>query len=268
MLAEYLFKYRMLKPWARLLILCLLGVLPGAWNYLEVAPILEAQYDEASSKEQNSRKKLADAKAVIKDLPAMEEKLSSTKDQLKKAEARLPNEIFVDEVLQFVSKAANENDVSIGKFEPVSNKLIPGDYPYMEVRFKISMDGRYGRLGEWLDTVGGSQSKAYVKSWDIRRGLVVDKEKPANPNQPAPGPVAGSKEEAELARERLKLAMVTELVLYSAANEAQLAGAAPVASGANGKDNVPGNGADKKAIDAPKDNAPASGNPPKTGGSA
>ncbi len=263
MFAEYLFKYRMLKPWARLLILCLLGVLPAAWNYLDVAPILEVEQEEASNREQSARKKLADAKTLIKDLPAMEEKLLVTKDLLKKAEARLPNQIFVDEVLQFVSKSANESDVAIRKFEPMGNKVIEGDYPYNEVRFKISMDGRYGRLGEWLDTVAGSESNAYLKSWKIQRGVVLDNpEVPGEKNRvEVSSGKHGTKEEAESIRERLKLGMDTELVLYSAISETQLAAIAAAAA-------LKAEAAEKKPGEQPKDNKPAEEAKAKPGGRA
>lgn len=235
MLSEYLFRYRMLKPWARVLILCVLGLLPGAWKYLDEADAVEAELEAATSKEGNARDRLAKVKGQVKDLAALEVKQQATQDQLKKAQSKLPNQVFVDEVLKTVSQYANQSDVAITKFEPVGNKLIDGDYPYNETRFKISMAGHYGNLGEWIDHVGGASSLIHVKNWNIARSK-DNKIKPIFKGTRAQyaqedmmnGWTQGM---AEQARADLVLGLDTDITLYSVATPAQIAAAATVKVG-------------------------------------
>ena len=291
MLAEYLFKYRMLKPWARALFIFIVGLLPGAYKYMEEADVVEGELADATSKEAASRQKLSMVKAQLKDLPALEAKQVATKEQLKKAESKLPTQIFVDQVLHMVSQYANESDVRIMKFEPRGNKLITGEYPYNEVRFKLSMEGHYGRLGEWLDSVGGAKSTAYVRNWKLDRSKGVraaiaarqmsqydnilskaDETLDPEPRHVVqnrdPNKTGWSADMADAARQDIRLAMETEFVMHSSATVAQLAEAAAAAAAAEAKAVASGEKKKDESAKTPADPKTPGDAKPKTGGGA
>lgn len=272
MLEEYIFKYRMLKPWARALLLVFIGVLPGAYRYMEDAEIVENELSDATAKEAESRQKLASAKAMLKDLPALEAKQKSTQELLKKVQTKLPNQIFIDQVVHLVSQAANEADVRIMKFENKGNKLIDGEYPYNEARFKVLMEGKYGRLGEWLDSVGGTKSIAYIKKWSIERsngtkaavaesgmslrnGQILaaadaglDQQIRADRSVSNTNSTTWTTEMAEAARQDIRLAIDTEFVMHFSATPAQLAESAAAKATAAAK--AGGSDEKKPAADA------------------
>lgn len=273
MLEEYIFKYRMLKPWARALLLVFVGLLPGAYRYMEEAEIVENELNDANAKEASSRQKLALAKAQLKDLPALEAKQRTTHELLKKAESKLPNQIFIDEVVHLVSQAANESDVRIMKLENKGSRLIDGEYPYNEARFKVLMEGRYGRLGEWLDSVGGTKSIAYIKNWRVERSrgvktAIAAKETSLRNEQilskadetldpqvsgyKPPSSINGTtwtSEVAEAVRQDIRLALDTEFVMHFSATSAQLTELTAAKAAAAAK---AGSSGEKKADSQPK----------------
>ncbi|MCX6124604.1 MAG: type 4a pilus biogenesis protein PilO [Proteobacteria bacterium] len=169
MLDELKFRYRSLRLGLRLMLLATLSCVPGALAYFDEAPLLEEELQAVKAKEVVARQELATATAQVKNLPAMEEKLAYTSDQLKKAEKLLPSVVLVDQVLEHIGKSAKDADVYVKYFAPVGEKTIAGEYPYDEVRFKVTVGGKFPTLAKWMDVVAGYDTRAYLKSWELLR---------------------------------------------------------------------------------------------------
>lgn len=260
MLDELKFRYRALSVGVRLLILVTLGLFPGALTYLDEAPTLEFDLENAKSQEAAVRQSLATAQAQAKNLPAMEEKLAFTTDQLKKAEARLPSAVLVDQVVDQIGQTAKGADVEIKFFAPAGETTVKGEYPYDEVRFKVIMAGKFPSLSKWMDMVAGSNSKAYLKLWDFSRTKESD-----GPGQPGEepqasttlnSPPAGEWERANNARENYKLALSAELVYYRAS-----VAPSPVSTQSSPEQTAPGGSAGNPMLPPTTPNAAGVGGP-------
>ena len=230
MLDELKFRYRSLKLGLRLMVLATLSSIPGALAYFDDAPLLEEELLVIKTKEATARQELATATAQVKNLPAMEEKLSYTSDQLKKAEKLLPSAVLVDQVLEQIGKSAKDADVYVKYFAPAGEKTIAGEYPYDEVRFKVTVGGKFPTLAKWMDVVAGYDTRAYLKSWELLRSgeKVGDRRQlseaeqtlQGNPEPLTPGQLAklSRREIALKDREDYQLDLKTELVFYRVAS--------------------------------------------------
>ena len=164
MFEELKIRYRSLSMKARLIACALLGIIPGVYTYFNDVGDLQAALDGAVAIETQARERLAKSKALVANMPQAQEKLAFTREQLKKAAARLPDQVPVDEILLLIGKAAKAAGVEVIGFTPKSERTIDGDYPYNEIRVTAKMRGKFGALGHWLDVMGGTNRRCYITS--------------------------------------------------------------------------------------------------------
>jgi Tfp pilus assembly protein PilO len=225
MLDELLFRYKAMSLVTRLLLVLLIcGALPWAYLYILEVDALEQDLELAKSGESSERQRLGQAKERLKNLPALEEKLAFTTEQLKKTETLLPRQVDIDRIVEQVSKTAKDRDVRIRLLRPDGVATIPGDYPYDEVRFEITMIGSYANLGGWINDMAGHHSKAYVKTWELRRDKSVKFQKPVAGKslKPALGVPAeeelNPREKAQKVRDDMRIQLTSDLVYYRVAS--------------------------------------------------
>ncbi|MCX6117200.1 MAG: type 4a pilus biogenesis protein PilO [Proteobacteria bacterium] len=169
MFDEIIFRYKNLSMPLRILLCVVLGMLPKVISYYEEIVVLEADLENANLRESSERSKLADIKEKTKNIPQIEATLTSTREQLMKAETRLPNDIKVDEVLKQVGTAANAFNLRLINFAPKGVELIPGEYSYDELKYQVILNGKFSDLALWMDRMIQKDSRAYIKHWKIAK---------------------------------------------------------------------------------------------------
>lgn len=238
MLDEWKLRYKELALWKRLLICALIGLIPAVFLYFDESSVIEEDYLKAESEEKAAANKLVQADNTIKNLSKVESELAFTRDQLKKAESRLPDSIAIDEILRTIGKSAKEFHITIKLFEPKAEILRGDSYKFSELPIKISAEAHdYGQICEWLDHLAGSKSKIYLKSWKIDRRMGKSEGDSFMKFVPLTTGVQESKSiVAERAgrtnRENMRLVLDAELALFKMPSVAQLESPnAPVSDG-------------------------------------
>jgi len=226
-------RYKELHLLKRLVLCALLGLLPAVLLYFEDSAVVEDDYVVAEQQEKAAAAKLLQADNQLKNLAKTESELAYTHEQLKKAQTRLPDNVVIDEVLRSVGKAAKDSSVTISLFEPQPESVRGDEFKYLEMPLKINVEAKdYSQLAIWLDSVAGSKSKMYLKSWSITRraGVYSSEESLINSIVPAGGSVldesALAQEDAKRSREGLRLALAANLSIYKLAPESAIAAAA------------------------------------------
>lgn len=237
MLDELKLRYKELPLLKRLLLCAVLGMLPAIWLYFEESPTVEESYTSAEQQEKAAAGKLQQADSQLKNLAKTENELAYTHEQLKKAQTRLPDNVVMDEILRSIGKAAKDSSVTIAHFEPQPEAVRGDEFKYLEIPLKISVEAKeYAQLATWLDTVAGSKSKMYLRSWAITRRAVTDQNEQGQLNA---APVAKGnvidetallEQQAKKSREGLRLALAANLSVYKLASDSAIA-AAEVAQG-------------------------------------
>jgi Tfp pilus assembly protein PilO len=269
-LDELKIRYKHSKLHVRLALCALVGLLPAVLLYMDESTIVDEEVGRAESEEKAAAAKLTQADATLKNLPKAESELAFIREQLKKAEERLPDSVVIDEVLRSLGKSAKSFGVNVVLFEPQEEVVRGDNYKYAEVPLKISVESHdYGQICEWLDDVAGSKSKVYLKSWKLgRKASVTRSTQNASVGglggEAIPGQVLSESQIAERegkkARENLRLVLDANVSLFKLASANQIAqsaaGATNPAGGAPGKTASPPVSGGQQPVDPTK---PAAG---------
>lgn len=232
MLDELKIRYKESKLPVRLGLCALLALTPATLLYFDESAAVEEEYANVESQEKAAAQKLVQAESTLKNLPKAESELAFTRDQLKKAEGRLPDTIAVDEILRSIGKSSKTFGVNVVLFEPQAEVVRGDNYKYSELPFKISIEGNdYSQICEWLDEVAGSKSKMYLKAWKVVRksGLKRNNEAFGSGLDAIKGqnltPSEVAEQEGRKAREGMRLILETDMSIYKMASAAQVAAA-------------------------------------------
>jgi Tfp pilus assembly protein PilO len=241
-LDELKIRYKELSLRKRLALCFLLSLIPAIYIYFDQASTLDEEYEQADNAEKTAAAQLLQADNQLKNLQKTENELEYTKDQLKKAEARLPDNVHIDEVLRTTGKLAKESAVSIQLFEP-RVQIVKGDeYKYIEVPLRISVEApEYSQICDWIDAVAGLKTKMYLKSWTMTRKKVIAPMGGMGGDigsRAAVPPSMRAEEDGRQARRQLRLTLEGDFSLYKLASAEDIAKAA--ALDAAGKPGLPG----------------------------
>jgi Tfp pilus assembly protein PilO len=224
MLDELKIRYKEMAFGKRMALCFLIGIFPGVSEYLTLFSDVHDQYEQAVAEEKDAADKLVTAENQLKNLQKTQNELEFTKDQLKKAESHLPDQVQVDEILRTVGKVSRDLDVNVVLFEPKTEVIRGGDFKYSELPVKISVSSNdYNQICEWVDKFAGSKSRVYLKSWELIRGAKKAKTESIEMNAGNPSLVADS--EAQRTRDDMRITLVGEFSLYKMPNPTQLAAA-------------------------------------------
>ncbi len=266
-------RYKESKLPVRLGLCAFVAMIPAAFLYVEDSSAVDEEYKNAENLEKAAAQKLLAAENTLKNMPKKEAELAFTREQLKKAESRLPDNVAVDEILRTVAKSSKTYGVNITLFEPQAEILRGDNYKFLELPFKISVEANdYSQICEWLDNVIGSKSKIYLRSWKLSRnaGSISDIEGAGILAGPTIGQSLTTSQLAEQdgrkARERLRLLLETDVSVFKMASAAQMA-SAQSATGQMRPDGSPAKTqpGDPKLVKPPGDGAVPSPKPASEG---
>lgn len=228
MLDELKLRYKETSLLKRLLLCAIVALIPAGLLYLDESSVIEEEYAAAETAEKAAASKLLEADNTLKNLAKVEGELAFTREQLKKAESRLPETIAMDEILRTVGKTAKDSKVTVRLFEPMQDIMRGDTYKYSEVPIKISVEAHdYSQLCEWVDSLAGIKSKIYLKAWKLGRRAASHKdEKLGVLAAPAPAvdldPSIAAEQQGRKARENFLVVMDANFSLYKMPSAAQV----------------------------------------------
>ena len=227
MLDELKIRYKQSKLLVRFALCALVAIVPAALLYFDESATVDEEYAAAETQEKAAAQKLLQAEETLKNLPKAEKDLAFTREQLKKAESRLPDSLAIDEILRSIGKSSKTFGINVVLFEP-QPEIVRGDkYKYTEIPLKLTVEGNdYSQICEWLDDVAGSKSKIYLKSWRVSRKVAVNKEN--DPNSLTLQAVQGqaltasqvAEQDGRRARENLRIILDADVSLFKLASAA------------------------------------------------
>jgi Tfp pilus assembly protein PilO len=225
-LDELKLRYKELELIKRLGICAMIALIPGVYIYFNDAVDVDAQFAEAEVQEKEAADKLLTAENQLKNFQKTQSELEFTKEQLKKAEERLPASVAIDEVLRDVGKISKEMSVNVRLFEPQAEVIRGDDYKYSEVPISISVEAKeYSQICEWIDRVAGGKSRIYIKSWTLGRRQAkseLEVQKSADKINSS-DPLILAEQKGTAARDRLRVVLEGQFSLYKMASAEQLA---------------------------------------------
>ena len=233
MFDELKIRYKELTLTKRLMLCALLGLLPALFIYTMESSEIDEEHTLASEQESAAAAKLLKADNQLKNLEKTESELNFTKEQLKLAETRLPDNVAMDEVLRTIGKTAKDMSMNVRLFEPQPEVVRGEEYKYSEIPMKISVEAHdYGQICEWLDKVAGIKTKMYLRSWAMSRRLPAVTEMLesgiASAGIQSLSPSVMAEREGKATRDKLVLVLEGEFSMFKLATPEQIAALAPV----------------------------------------
>ena len=164
MLDELKEHYKNLRPSTKYILLVVIGLSPGAWTYYDQGMGLQGQLSEANDAKEKANQQYQDAKKKTEDLPKLEAKLTFVTEELRKAQEKLPNKFFMDDILYSTANAAKESGVIMESFKPGEERVVQGAHQYMELPIKLSISGRYSQVVNFFDTIVHLKKIVHVRN--------------------------------------------------------------------------------------------------------
>lgn len=127
----------------RLLILAGVNLLIAALSYYMFIGPRYAEREDLRGRLQELEKKLAESRAIAKDIPKYEKEKSELEEKLRKAVAQLPNEKEIPDLMESISEAGRESGLKILLFKPRGE--VPRGF-YAEVPVNMTVEGRFESL--------------------------------------------------------------------------------------------------------------------------
>ena len=164
MLDELKERYKSLRPSTKYALLVVLGLAPAAWTYYEQGMGLTEQLNDANTAKENANQRYQEAKKKTEDLPKLESRFTFVTEELRKAQEKLPNKFFMDDILYSTANAAKESGIKLESFKPGTEKQIQGAHSYMELPIKLSISGRYSQVVNFFDTIVHLKKIVHVRN--------------------------------------------------------------------------------------------------------
>lgn len=220
---ELLSRYQLLPIPVRLLIAFVIGLLPAYYVYLEEGDGIETQLTEAKQRLSDIETKFEKERVKRNKLPELEAKLAFTEQQLKESAKRLPDNFFMNDVLQDTATIARDVGVELQVFDP-GGAVAGGDaFKYMEMPIDIEVVGRYSQIAGFYDRLANLEKMVHVRNVRLS---------PRTSSGKGPGAATGSEgsetdpQAQRAARQDFRIVSTAAMVIYRAmtpAEEARLA---------------------------------------------
>jgi Tfp pilus assembly protein PilO len=153
------------------LILVLLGglILPllYGWVNLDISAIESGREESQVKKERadHTLKKLIEQK---KNAPRLEEQLKFTEGELASAKKRLPDEYFLDQMIQKIGLSARNAKVTLKLFTPGQESVVGGEVQYVEMPIAISLVGTYSGIAQFADSIVHYDTMLNLRNMDLK----------------------------------------------------------------------------------------------------
>jgi type IV pilus assembly protein PilO len=218
-LPELVISYKRKSQRFRLVLVLLAGlILPLLWGWvnLDIAAI-ESSREEAQVKRENADRQLKKLIEQKKNAPRLEEQLKFTEGELATAQKRLPDDYFLDQMIQKVGLSARNAKVTLKMFTPGQESVVGGEVQYVELPITISLIGTYNAIAQFADSIVHYDTMLNLRNLNLRATKQeVDSASRARlaaaANTQASEPDLATKFEEEVKTKRVEATM--ELVLF------------------------------------------------------
>ena len=175
---EIVERLKFMPIWGRVISFALAGiVLPWYFVFMDEIDDADYQLEEAISEYESIESKFNRAKSQKNDMPELEKSLEFTRKQLEEAKTRLPDEYYMDSILEFVANSSDEAGVELLEFTPAEEQFKDTGYSYVELPISLSVQGTYNQIGVFFDKLVHMEKMVHIR--DINSEKVVKE----NPNE-------------------------------------------------------------------------------------
>lgn len=164
MLEEFKENYKDMSFRKRALIMIVVGMLPAGYIYWDEGINLSEELQAAQETKIAENKKYQVAKSKTEKLPLLEEQFTRVKEQLRKAQEKLPNKIYMDDILHSTASIAKETGIRFKSFKPGAERIVQGSYQYAEMPILLSFTAKYNQIMSFFDNIVNMEKIIHLRN--------------------------------------------------------------------------------------------------------
>lgn len=164
MLEEVKENYKDMSHKQRGLIMALVGLLPAIYIYYDEGSTLSEKLQAAQQTKIAENKKYQVAKNKKENLPLLEEKFTNITKQLRKAQEKLPNKIYMDDILHSTASIAKETGIRFKSFKPGAERVLQGAHQYAEMPIELDFTAKYTQVMTFFDNIANMEKIIHLRN--------------------------------------------------------------------------------------------------------
>ncbi len=164
MLEEVKENYKDMSYKQRALILALVGILPAGYIYYDEGSGLSEKLQAAQQTKISENKKYQVAKDKTEKLPLLEEKFTKVTEQLRRAQEKLPNKIYMDDILHSTASIAKETGIRFKSFKPGVEQSMQGAHQYAEMPIALDFTAKYSQVMTFFDNIANMEKIIHLRN--------------------------------------------------------------------------------------------------------
>ncbi len=164
MLEEARENYKDMNYKQRALIMALVGLLPAAYIYYDEGSGLSEKLQSAQQTKISENKKYQVAKNKKENLPLLEERFTKVTKQLRRAQEKLPNKIYMDDILHSTASLAKETGIRFKSFKPGAERVIKDAHQYAEMPIALDFTAKYSQIMTFFDNIANMEKIIHLRN--------------------------------------------------------------------------------------------------------
>ncbi len=211
-LDDLVIRYQEFNPRNRMIALAVLALLPAAfdfWNRYD--DVIQAR-DRAVAEKVVADGKLNEALDKHKQLSKLEGELTNYQLRMKEASKRLPDEIFMDRILQKTELISEELGLSMKSFKPGEETPSDTAFRYLSLPIRLNLVGTFGQITTFFDHIVHLENLVHIENYH----LSVD-----NSGSDKIGDEKDIEKIEEIKRSQMRIRASCDMVVFRAQTEAE-----------------------------------------------
>lgn len=202
---EYIDRFRAMALWKRWSMLAILAILPALYDLWDSGQILIEERDIAEQNRVAADAAFTRAKEKKAQLPKLEKELAQTQAEMASARKALPDEFYMDQILEKTSILADDSGVRLLAFDPGEGRPSNTAFKYVELPVTLDVIGSYSQIVAFYDRLVHLDLLVHVRDFHfaIHSG---EKEKPDSG--------LSAENQQILIRQNTKLSATCKMVLF------------------------------------------------------
>ncbi len=203
-------RYKSYPAKKRMLALAVIAVLPALSDFATRWSDLDAARTQAFAERNVEDGKLKEALRKHEMLSQLGAELKDYKTKMQDASKRLPDEIYMDQILQKTELISQEIGISLKTFKPMEELASDTAFRYIMLPIQLDLLGTYGQIASFFDHVLHLETIIHIENYQ----LSVD-------SLPSDNPIAETDPEKmeEIKRSQMRIHATCEMVVFRAQTE-------------------------------------------------
>lgn len=161
-------RYSSMNEFKRGIIVFLVGLIYPGYLFYERGLALQQELQNAQREKTVIENQYEVAKKKSSELPILEEKFSKQQGILRKAQEKLPNKFYMDDVLHSIASLAKESGATIRSFVPMGEVLRSGQFTYAELPINLNLSGSFNQIVGFFDKIVNLEKVVHIRDISMK----------------------------------------------------------------------------------------------------